>query len=590
MSDFKREVKYNQLTHEVEIYLDNSNGDSDNRKFSINPAAIVNLTIETDLSDWVTRGTMSFFYDPEAGIGINSVVTGQTTDATPELTKEKNDPAVHNIKDKNVNAKVYPEQHSGFVFRSDGDDLLRIKISPRTSDPSNLHNEGTARYSDYDVKDNDKFWTLSYLFSVYDAEDIDQPPGTDGAASASMKCLKLYFYDIRYQKMNSNLIEYSTALSNSASKASLSEKDAAIPTGIAMKEIIESSISGLSLNVAQLVGTGEEWEEGGARMFFTSPAYSTALDCLSYVHDRHVSSKKGAYVSPSQSSPRGGKEGSFTVNDVSLLTIERGPTASDVGYFVLRPMSWYFSRAGSEQGKPGELQTEHFFLQGYGTPNATNMSNTFRAPMSDNTQNVDIKSAKHNNISSYRFVDISPLTNSIVFRTRPVYSFDFSKRTFNVEFENNNVKKARDFISKQYINNMYRNKNVPSEDLFLITIGKDKINLSLTPTFSLHGEDSVLRQSDGIKKLIYTGIFQNACINFRVLGLPCRQVGQFIAIDRTDGVEPSPYNDKFYGQWFIISLRHVFEGELYYNDITAIKLHRFDKLPVAFVGTMDNYQ
>jgi hypothetical protein len=50
-------------------------------------------------------------------------------------------------------------------------------------------------------------------------------------------------------------------------------------------------------------------------------------------------------------------------------------------------------------------------------------------------------------------------------------------------------------------------------------------------------------------------------------------------------VDSGDFQDKFYGQWFVINVRHVFESELYYNEITAVKLHRFDSLQNKFPGT-----
>ena len=52
------------------------------------------------------------------------------------------------------------------------------------------------------------------------------------------------------------------------------------------------------------------------------------------------------------------------------------------------------------------------------------------------------------------------------------------------------------------------------------------------------------------------------------------------------GVESGDYEDKFYGQWFVINVKHVIESEIYYNDITAIKIHRFEALKPGFVGTL----
>ena len=63
------DTKFNHVKHEVELYLDGGNGESDNLIFPINPNSIVNLTIEDSLSDWPARGHMTFFYNPESGTG-----------------------------------------------------------------------------------------------------------------------------------------------------------------------------------------------------------------------------------------------------------------------------------------------------------------------------------------------------------------------------------------------------------------------------------------------------------------------------------------------------------------------------------------
>lgn len=581
-------TKLNQQTHSFEIYLDNSNGESDTAKYAINPNSIVSLIIETDLSSWVTSGSLSFYFDPAAYIsGINDS-TGQDSRHTTSLTTKEVNPSVFKGKDS---SKINPSQKGSFIFRNDGKDVLRVKIHPLSNNTSNLNNSGSTKYAGYTIDGKDKFWVLSYVFSVTDMEDIDMAPGSSGASSSNLKCLKLYFTDLRFQTLNTELLEYSTSQSNLASRATLLEKDHSIPTGLAIKEVLNKSLAKLTTAYIDKQITGEEeteWEDGATSIFYTNPAQATAHDCLSYLYKYHSSNKKGAYTSLGRS-PRGGGSTS-SINDLSLLTIERGPIAAATGYFTLRPVSWFFSQAGKTEEEPGNYQIEHFFLQGYsGEKDGSIAYKSRRAPLTNKDVKKDIKTSQHNFITNYRFVDVSPYINSNVFCTRPVYSFNASRRSFNVEFESHNVQKARQFISQQYIQGVYKNLQTDLEDLFLITLDKDKRDLALVPTYSLYGEDPILRQCDGIKKLLYTGLFQNACINFRAPGLTSRQIGRFVAIDRTEGVESTPFNDKFYGQWFIISLKHIFQGELYYNDITAIKVHRFNKLPDEFLGTIDNF-
>ena len=183
---------------------------------------------------------------------------------------------------------------------------------------------------------------------------------------------------------------------------------------------------------------------------------------------------------------------------------------------------------------------------------------------------------------------MAAVTNTTQFASTPVYSFDFKNRTFNTEFKNNTVLTARNFMSEKYIKEVYKSNKTSLDKLFLINIDQDKKNKNIKPAFSLHGDNPVIRQHAGLHKLLYIGLFQNAAINFRTLGLSFREPGRFIAIDRTEGVEGGTYEDKFYGQWFIINIKHIFESEFYYNDITAIKIHRFQELKNQFPGLLES--
>jgi hypothetical protein len=579
------ETKFNQVAHEIELYLDNSSGASTNQKYPINPNSVVNLTIEDTLADWVVKGTLTFFYNPESGTGQTNKVTGQASSATTGIN--------------------LPNAQPFYIFRNDGYDLLRIRVKPKLKD-TNLPNK---------LKITDPVhWSLSYYFSIYDMEDIDQPPGAQNQASATIKCIKLYFWDSWYQKMVANNLEYSTALSPYANieedkQTGLYGNPGVIPTGQAIREIINLSLGQDSTQknysdttfVDPVLGFNYEpvktdaWDDGAAKIFYTAPAQTTAYESLMYIHDKHVSTDSYA-LAPKTSAPRGGTKGS-TLNDLSILVKERGPTENDVGQLTLKSVASYFKQAGNSATQPGKYQYEHFFLQSYGdvTAPSTGASNnqskptkTLRGPISDkNSDVVDFKSLKYSTITNYRFVDMSALTNTVAFVNTPVHSFDFKNRMFNIEFQNNSVVTARNFMNQKYIKELYKNSRTNSEKLFLINLNKDKQSKSTMPVFTLYGDDpAIIRQHAGLHKLLYVGLFQNTAINFRTLGLSFREPGRFIAIDKTEGVESGDFEDKFYGQWFVVNVKHVFESEIYYNDITAIKIHRFQDPPISFSGTI----
>ena len=545
------QTKFNQVNHEFEIYLDSGAGQSDNNRQPINPNSIVNLTIDDTLSNWVVQGTLSIFYTPDTNNGHINSTTGADKTAKTGINENS--------------------ARTSFNFRNDGNDLLRIRIKPKLD--SNSENP--------DINTNQSHWTLSYQFVVYDMEDIDLPPGAQNQAAASIKCLKLYFWDEWYQKMITNVMEYSTAQSSEFTQ-NVSNGEyanaAVIETGRAIKEIIEKALKDVDSadgapcgsEVADSSGFAD-WELGPAKIFYTAPAQSTAYDSLMYVYDRHISEVAGEQLN---------------VNDFSILMKDRDSAdPTSVGRFTLKPVTSFFQKAGAGADSPGEYQFEHFFLQGYsGEPRPTKF---MRGPQNNTSSGpIDFKSLKYGAITNYRFVDIAALTNSNLFTNSPVYSFDFKNRTFNVEFKNNSVLTAKKFMTDKYIKGVYKSEKSSPEKLFLINLDEDKKAKNTRPAFSLHGDDPLIRQHAGLQKLLRVGLFQNAAINFRTLGLTFREPGRFIAIDRTEGVEQGEFEEKFYGQWFVLNVKHIFESEFYYNDITAIKIHRFQDMGTTFPGLL----
>jgi hypothetical protein len=571
------ETKFNQVNHEFEVYLDSGFGETEVNRYPINPNSIVNLSIEDTLADWITRGTLTFLYNPESGSGISNPATG-------------------NDRRAETGVNFANDLKPFYTPRNDGYDLLRVRVKPVLNNNQDLPNAT--------IITDPVHWSLSYLFSIYDVEDIDLPPGAQGQASSSIKCLKLYFWDSWYQKMLTNKLEYSSALSPFSNidrdiQEGVYDNPGVLPTGQIIREIINLSLGTNStqenysnttyvdptLNFNYEPIRESEWEDGSSEMFFTTPAGSTAFESLMYVYKNHASGDSYS-VPPKESAPRGGTPDA-KLYDLSLLKKERGPDEYDVGQLTLQSMSSIFQKAGSGSTTPGPYQNEHFFLQSYTDVQSRKPTKTLRGPISnDNSSTVDFKSLKYSVISNYRFVDISALTNTTEFVNTPVYSFNFKERAFNIEFNNNSVTTARKFMSEKYIKNVYKDNGADLEKLFLINLDKDRENKNVNPRFSLAGDNPVIRQKTGLHRLLYYGLFQNAAINFRTLGLSFREPGRFIAIDKTEGVEDGDFEDKFYGQWFVINVKHIFESEIYYNDITAIKIHRFQEASLNLPGTL----
>jgi hypothetical protein len=553
-----QEAKFNEQNYLVTIFLDNGAGESNARRIQINPNAIINLNIEDTLADWVVKGNITLYYSFE----------------TYEIDPLEVSVAANFVSPENLRLI----KDSAYFFRNDGNDEIYISIFP-------TFNEELR-----DIKRS--HWELLHRFSVYDMEDIDLPPGAQNAASSIVKCKKLYFYDYRYHKLITNTLEYSTAfsdknnISSSSRLTSIPDKNRSIYTGVAMEEVLEEVFKDGSLGrMINITGRSKgDWEDGAATIFYTAPATNSAYDTLMDIYDRHVSESSTA--------------SNDILHDFSVLYIEQnhqqvgtGINDQDLGYFALKPISKFFEKAGKTT--PGDFQIEHFYLQDIDSGKDSPSSR--RSPQLDG-QNMqkDTKLGVYSQITSYRFVDISALTNATKFKTRAVHSFDFKNRTFNIEYNQNSVCSARKYMVDKYISNVMTSRQ-SDDSLFLITLEESKKGKNIEPVYSLYGnrddfetgKDIIARQADGLQKLLQTGLFQNTCIHFRCLGATNRKPGRFIAIDKTTGIEDRPFNNKFFGQWFIINVKHIFEAGIYYNEIVAIKIHRFSALKQKFTKTIN---
>jgi hypothetical protein len=172
---------YNQQGYSVLAYLYNLN---EQESIQITPNSIINLTIDETFSSWVVSGSLTLVY------GLDTL-------------------------------------ESTYKFRNDGYDTLTLRIYPNDSTYQNTN------------------WELNYFCSITNIEDIPMPPGATGMTMASLKCKKLYFNDFRYQKLNTELLQYSTAFSLSAqsNKPNATDSERSLPTGGIIQEIIKNNFS-----------------------------------------------------------------------------------------------------------------------------------------------------------------------------------------------------------------------------------------------------------------------------------------------------------------------------------------------------------
>jgi hypothetical protein len=551
-------VKYNSLPFKVDLYLDNSadlsGGGGSGNRYVINPAAVMDFNVTDSLNSWASEATIVILYLP--------------TDAPQD---NAGNPASTSI---GAGAAQNGQTLKTYQFRNDGFDILRFAAVPSKEGLTTGDQVEGPTGLDINSMANDPKWCLSYVYSVYDIEDITpQIPGLDGQLAIYLKAVKLYLRDIRYHLLKTTNLEYSTALSPDATvDPSLANGlQGVLYTGEALGEVFNKALTGQVDGIGDSMFTvdtkGETWDKGAGKIFYTSPAGWNANDDIEYLFSHHSSDAK-KYENG--------------VGELCVLYTKRAgfDKLEDI---CLSPLSYFFEKAGDSSTSPGELQYEHFF-----TTRSTDIATPagkFLAPLSpDGGGNVDLQTAKYGQILSYSFVEMSGEANANDLRTRPVYSINIGERTFRTEFTNNKVTDARTAIAQSYIKKVYHEGS--EEGLFLPTIHRHKDKVNIFPAFSLNADSNILRNRSGLLDLIYTGAFLNACVTFKTLGLSMRHPGTFIGIDKQDGCMEDDYNYKLYGQWFVLRVDHVFEAGSYLNTIYAVKLHRFSAPSTTFPDTL----
>jgi len=77
----------------------------------------------------------------------------------------------------------------------------------------------------------------------------------------------------------------------------------------------------------------------------------------------------------------------------------------------------------------------------------------------------------------------------------------------------------------------------------------------------------------GLAKNLKNYVMMNNFVVFRVQGSTHRQAGKFIGITRENNKQPSLFDYKFLGIYFITTVKHIFEDAKYYNELVCVKTY-----------------
>ena len=88
--------------------------------------------------------------------------------------------------------------------------------------------------------------------------------------------------------------------------------------------------------------------------------------------------------------------------------------------------------------------------------------------------------------------------------------------------------------------------------------------------YPIVNDNNLLEQ--GITSMIYKSfIYDNTAVIFTTLGNPYRKPGKFILLNGSEDNQKD-VTSSVTGYWFIIGVKHIFENDIYTNEITAVKI------------------
>jgi hypothetical protein len=462
-------------------------------------------------------------------------------------------------------------QSPSFILMGDARDWINIEIIP-TGENNELLNDKVARHS-----------RIFLQGAIYNVEEI----ATD---TPDVKYKKFYFWDKYYQYLNEKNLYWSTAevvenRVNSQSEATViaeapmfrdsynalkrlkvknvgnfSDTQRSIPTGEAIKALLATALpeedkypalfpgsnfnkSGEVTTAPDLIQNDPNWDLGSTSIFFSSPARFKAIDGLIYLLHNHVSTPENLY-------------------DQAFLRIDRATRC-----FTLRSLSSYFKNAyDAKNDSGGAFYVETITLGGYGYDNEKEF---VFATVSDFTPKKNyFKLSQTGSTVNFALEPSLGLLTQKDFVTRYVHSYDFNDKQFQIDASNNKMEQVMKVYQTNYVDTIKQNR------WSSIVPGINRMtNKNIAHIFALYPSDELLKLSQGRNKALYTAIFGNNQVRFKVPGSTLRQAGMFIGVDRKGSSPANEYDQKFLGIYFITEVKHVFENNNYYNELVCVKTY-----------------
>lgn len=423
----------------------------------------------------------------------------------------------------------------GYTVRGDGRDVLKIEIIPLDGNKSD-YNSSNESYN--------KIFALKYIFCLEDEQAMEYN-------EKSAKKYSIIDYDLEIMKERKIFFTSADVLSeNTGQVTQLSNKDREAYTGECMEYIIKKALNDkVAILTTQDVDTGDEstpfFESGISKIFYSSPAANNTLEDLTYILKRHVSSD--------------------TKNDFSFLKKE-----NYTGEYTLEGAFDIFKKAyNPNTGQTGSRFLENFTITGSSRESSSIIENEQKKP--DNALEFGEKSE----ILDYKFFNTSSRIRRDKIKSYITHSYDFNKKEFNIDMVDGNIENVKDVFASNYVSVMKGKDKSPYPNL--IINGMQRNNLSYDSVFSEYGDNSIIRKSYGVNKLLKNALVTNMGAEITVKGQLQRKSGRFFSIDRAGDYIDNHFDNKLLGIYFILDVQHLFiDDTKYLNKLIAVKTYHFD--------------
>ena len=451
---------------------------------------------------------------------------------------------------------------SAYKMRGDSRDIISISITPKVD----YYKAFITKISGLETRPDKDIYTFSNDFAVYDTKTKYDEDGTQYKT--------LYFWDLRYQLLLERNIHYSTSLIKGKEDKEylkdirmVNNVDRGIKSGTAIKEFISQSLEDMKPEFDD-----ELWDTGGTDVFFSSPAQYKGIHDLDWLVDRHVSSDSAD-------------------NDFSILKFD-----SYTKKWTLIPIKTYFDKA-IKGDSAGDYQYDKFNVSEHqgGVPawmsllmgkkkspklkledlNSRVKSKKMLIPGINKVarKNINIGESTELENMHWKFEDLAGLDNQTRLTTYAVHSYNMGDHEFNIDVYKNEIQTVAEKFQDNYIKGKFLG-NDPTLN-FQITPNKKDRNV-LDNVFCLDNDEKV-RLGMGRNNLYKNLIFLNNACHLSIKGDTHRRSGRFFSIDRKEPYFDNELDEKMLGQYFVISVKHIFEDESYKNELVGVKPYRFSK-------------